>query len=158
MAKVYKRAIISETLCISEKRVKQLTEQGVLKEEINGHYSLMDSVQNYIKYLQNQISDRNYTSDYNTEKAMLTKAKREKEEAELLLLKGDLHKSEDIEFVLGNMLIAFKAKLLTLPHKAVSQITEHSSKNDIIEILTNEVLATLTELSEYGDELFNKES
>lgn len=152
--KCYKRSIIANILGISEKRVKQLTSEGVLNEVVQGHYGLTESVQAYIKYLQNQIADKDYTSDYNTEKAKLTKAKREKEEAELSIMRGDLHKSSDIELVLGKMLVSFKAKMLVIPQKTVPKIINSNDKNEIIKILNDEINEALQELSECDSELF----
>ncbi len=154
MSKCYKRSIIATTLCISEKRVKQLTEEGVLVEVITGHYGLIESVQAYIKYLQNKISDRDTTSDYNVEKAKLTRAKREKEEAELAHKKGDLHKSSDVEFVVGNMITSFRAKALTIPNKSLPKIKNAKDDKEILAILKSELIEALDEMSEYDNQLF----
>ncbi len=155
LAKVFSRKVIAEILCLSEKRVKQLTDEGVLIEITKGHYSLKDSVQSYIKYLQNMISDRDYGSDYNIEKAKLTKVKREKEEMQLKIINGEVHKSEDIERVIGNMLIAFKSKMLTVSQKVVPKLLNTNDKNETTNILNNEILEALSELIEYDKELFN---
>ncbi len=154
MANAYKRSIIANTLGISEKRVKQLTDEKVLKEISPGHYGLIDSVQAYIKYLQNQIADKDYTSDYNTEKAKLTKAKREKEEVELAVMKNELHKTSDIEFVFGKMLVAFKSKMLVVPQKALPKIYNNSDKNEILTVLKSEIVEALDELADL-DSLFS---
>ncbi len=151
----FTKSIIANMLCISEKRAKQLTDEGVLNEVVPGHYKMTESVQSYIKYLQNQVSDKDYTSDYNTEKAKLTKAKREKEEAELSLMKNQLHKADDIEFVMGKMLISFKSKMLVIPQKALPKIYNNSDKNEILAILKKEIVEALDELSEYDENLFN---
>ncbi len=144
-----KRSIIAEMLGLTEKRVKQLTEEGVLKEVANGHYKLAESIQAYIGYLQNKLSDRDETSDYNTEKAKLTKAKREKEEAELALMKGELHNASDVEFVVSTMLVSFRAKMLTVPNKSLAEIRNAKNDKEILKIIKKHVVEALDELSEF---------
>ncbi len=149
MARVFKRKIIADLLNLSEKRVKQLTDEGILTEIKKDHYGLKDSVQCYVKYLQNMISDRDYSSDYNVEKTRLTKAKREKEEMELALKSGALHKAEDITFTVSNMLIAFKSKMLSIPSKLAPKVAKEKDINTINALLTDEINEALNELSEY---------
>ncbi len=132
-----------------------MTDEGVLVEVSSGHYALAESVKAYIKYLQNLNADKDVTSDYNTEKAKLTKAKREKEEAELALRRGELHLASDIKFVMGNMLTSFKAKVLTIPNKALPKIKNANSDNEILSCLKEIVRDTLEELTEYDEELFD---
>ena len=70
---VYTRKVISQLLNISEKRVKQLTGEGVIDEFSPGFYKMVPAVQGYIKYLQRQVSDDDPASNYNAEKARLTR-------------------------------------------------------------------------------------
>ena len=161
MGAVFTRSVIAELLNLSEKRIRQLTADGVIEEHSKGYYALVPTVQGYIKYLQRQISDDDSGSDYNTEKAKLTKAKRENAELDLKIRTGELHKSENIEFVMINMLIAFKAKLMAMPYKILADINaipDGKNRNDaIIEIIKGAVLETLTELSGYDPDMFSDE-
>jgi len=109
--KIYTRKIIAQVLNLSEKRVKQLTEDGIIEEYSDGHYKLLAAVQGYIKYLQSQVSGEGQATDLNQEKAQLTRIKREDAELELQLKRNELHRSSDVEFIMTNMIIAFKAKL-----------------------------------------------
>ncbi len=152
-----KRSIVAEMLGLTEKRVKQLTDEGVLKEVVSGHYKLAESIQAYITYLQNKLSDRDETSDYNTEKAKLTKAKREKEEAELALMRGELHRSADVEFVVGTMIVSFRAKMLTVPNKALPEIKAAADDNEILSILKHYITDALLELSEFDIHKYDDE-
>lgn len=153
--KLYNVKIVAAMLNLSEKRVKQLTAQGVLTEVTKGHYDIKDSMQEYIKYLQNLVADDDVTSDYNTEKAKLTKAKRENEELELMIKKGNLHKSEDIELVVSTMLVAFRSKLLALPTFVASKVAGEDNESVVIEIINTEIYNVLKELQNY-DELFKQ--
>jgi phage terminase Nu1 subunit (DNA packaging protein) len=152
---------MAELLNLSEKRIRQLSADGIIEEAVAGHYVLVSTVQAYIRYLQRQISDDDATSDYNTEKAKLTKAKREDAEMDLSVKRGELHRAADVEFVMTNMLIAFKSKLLTMPHKVLPDIInlpDDENKNDsIVDIIRGAVMEALNELSGYDPDYFDEE-
>ena len=117
--KVYTRKVIAQILDTSERQVRRLTDDGVILEFSHGHYKLFPTVQAYINYLRSQLGGGD---DYNAERASLTRVKREDAELELALKRNELHRAADVEFVMGNMLAAFKAKLETLPHKALPSL------------------------------------
>ena len=150
---IYTRRLIAQVLKITEKRVKQLTDEGVIPEISLGHYKLLPAVQGYIGYLQSQISDDDLASDYNVEKARLTRTKRELAELDLQLERNKLHRADSVEFVLTNMLMALKAKISTLPHKVLPAIMglpdDDSRAEQILAILKDAATNALEELAEY---------
>jgi len=150
-SKIYTRRVIAQILEISDKRVKQLTDDGTIEEFSPGHYKLLPAVQGYIRYLQSQISDDDHASNYNVEKARLTRLTREDAELDLQLKRNELHRSADVEFIMTNMLVAFKAKLETLPHKiipTISTIPDNRDKTEyLLEVLSAAIEEALNELS-----------
>jgi len=159
--KLYKRKIIAEILELSDKRVKQLTDDGIIEEYSPGNYKLLPAVQGYIRFLRSQISDEDVTSNYNMEKARLTRLKRQDAELDLQVKMNDLHKSADVEFIMTNMLIAFKAKLEVLPYKvlpSVLNVPDGEGRADTITaVLKAAVEEALNELSGYDPALFDEE-
>ncbi len=157
---IYNRKIIAELLNLSEKRIRQLTQEGVIEEYSTGFYKLVSAVQGYVKYILRQISDDDQTSNYNTEKARLTKAKREDAELDLKTKKNELHRSGDVEFVMTNMLVAFKSKLEVLPHKVLPDIVsipDGKEKADgITAVIKSALDEALNELAGYDPELFEE--
>ena len=153
-ATIYTRKVIAQVLGISEKRVQQLTEEGVLEEFSPKHYKFMPAVQGYIGYLQSLVADDDQSTDYNQEKARLTKIKREDAELDLKRKRNELHHSDAVKFVMSNSLLAFKARLETLPHKVLPllmNIPEGAGKSErILEILKDSVAETLKALSKYN--------
>jgi len=119
-------------------------------------------VQGYIRYLRSQIADDDPASNYNTEKARLTRAKREDAELALQHKRGELHRAADVEFIMTNMLIAFRAKLETLPHKAVAKVVgelaDKGRTDFVIAVLKESVDDALDELSGYDPALFDEGS
>jgi phage terminase Nu1 subunit (DNA packaging protein) len=153
---------MAKLLDLSEKRIRQLTADGIIEEFSSGYYQIVPTVQKYIQYLHRQISDDDPTSDYNTEKARLAKAKREEAEMDLQIRRAGLHKAADVEFVVTNMLIAFRAKLLVMPYKILQGlviIPDDDNKQDaIVAVIRGAVTEALNELSGYDPGMFNTET
>ena len=63
-------------------------------------------------------------------------------------MKNDLHKTADIVYLVGNMVIVFRRTLLALPSKMATSLAGKTPE-DINEILTKEINRALKELSEF---------
>lgn len=135
---------------LTPKRIKQLTAEGHLTEEQKGYYNISTAARQYIMYLQKQNADKDLTSDYNTERAKLVKTKRENEEIELEYKRGQYHKSEEVEFVIKNMLIAFRSKCMTLPNTILNEISGETNEGVILDKIRKEVTSRLDELKDYN--------
>ena len=160
--KVYTVKFIAQVLDLSEKRVKQMTEEDIIPEYSDGHYKLLPTVQGYIRYLKSQLADDGKATDLTKEKAQLTRIKREGAELDLQLRRNELHQSADVEFIMTNMIIAFKAKLEVLPYKvlpAILSVPEGDNKKDfLVDALKTAIEEALNELSEYDPEYFDEEA
>jgi phage terminase Nu1 subunit (DNA packaging protein) len=158
----YSRRVIAELLCRSEKRIKQLTDDGILEECAAGHYRLVPTVQAFIKYLDGLITDEDQASSYNTEKARLTKVKREDAELNLRVKKNELHRASDVEFIMTNMLVAFKSKLEVLPYKVLPSLINipdgPEKAKTVTNILKDAISEALNELAGYDPEAFDSDS
>jgi len=159
---IYARRHIAQALELTERHVKRLTDDGVIEEHSPGYYRFLPAVQGYLRYLKSQLSDDGQTSDYNVEKARLTRLKREDAELDIQVKRNELHRSEDVEFIVTNMIVAFKAKLEVLPFKvlpAIVGLPDGANKADrISEILKSAVDEALNELSGYDPGQFDEES
>ncbi|MBM7592267.1 hypothetical protein [Brevibacillus fulvus] len=146
----------SELLDLSPRRIQQLAEEGVLVKVSRGQYKLIESIRNYIAQLQSRASEQEV--DYYREKALHEKAKREKAELTLMVMKGELHRSEDVRFVMNDMIAAFRSKMLNIPAKIAPQLVGKKKHSDIQHMLAREVRDALAELSEYDPEAFYAKS
>ena len=94
--------------------------------------------------------------DYNTERARLVRAKRENEELELSLRKGEVHRSEEIEKVMSDMLIRFKTRLMAIPAKLSPILSRKKDQTEIFKLIKAAIDEALDELADYdrtfGDE------
>lgn len=142
--KLYTSKIIASWLDLSERRVRQLRDEGVLTETKPGLYELRSTVVRYIIFL------RKGSSNLNDERAMLTKAKREAAEMENALRKGTLHETADIEKGLQTMCLNIRSRFLSLPAKLAPAIAAKKySQAEIFDFLKQAVDETLEELSKY---------
>ena len=161
---------LSKTLGISERMVRYLAQDGIMVKTSSGRYKLQESMYNYIANLRvnndmgnggaTQLEDELVLED---EKAAHERIKRHITELKLALMKGKVHKAEDVEVVMTDMLANFKTKLLALPTKLTPLLVD-KDKSQIQTILTDEIHEALAELSEYnardfyGDEFIDNEN
>ena len=91
--KLYTSKVVAAWLGLTERRVRQLRDEGVISEKQPGLYDLQATVTKYITFLRNGSGKINL----NDERAGLTRAKREAAEMENKLRMGELHRTQDIE-------------------------------------------------------------
>ncbi len=145
---------LSEILDLSARRVQQLAEEGIFVREKRGKYRAIESMQNYIRFLQSNNSDSESEVDYYEEKALHERAKRQKAEIEVALLKGQMHTAEAVAAVMNDMIASCRAKLLSLPAKMAPSLVGKEDVAQVKEMISKEIKDTLKELSEYSREIF----
>ncbi|MDX8367770.1 hypothetical protein [Cytobacillus sp. IB215665] len=151
--KVVTSAQISKILGFTTARIRQLESEGALVKISHGKFDLPASIQKYVEYIRLQETPEEEL-DKTTEETLLVKAKREKAELDLSLMKGQTHRSEDIESVMNDMVAAVRSKILALPSKLAPQLVNLEKIAVVKEKLTSEMHDALTELSEYDPEVF----
>ncbi|WP_036746549.1 hypothetical protein [Paenibacillus sp. UNC451MF] len=149
---------LAELLNVTPRRVQQLAEDGTLVKSERGKYKAFESIQNYIKSIQGKQGDGNTDVDYFNERALHEKAKREIAEIELSVMRGDLHRSQDVKYVMNDMLAAFRSRMLALPAKLSPQLLGKNKLPVINSLLTSEIREALKELSEYDPQAFYAKS
>ena len=102
----------------------------------------------YINYLRKN-SPTEASIDYNTERAKLVRAKRESQELELRLRKGELHEAQDIEKVMTDTLIKFKARLMAIPAKQSQILSKKKDQTEIFKLLKAAIDEALEELADF---------
>mgnify|MGYP001149524754 CR=1 FL=1 len=141
--KLYTSRIVAEWLGVSERRVRQLRDEGVLWEARPGFYDLRAAVARYITYL------RKGSSDLNDERAALTKAKREAAEMENRVRRGELLEAREIEAGLQTALLNIRSRFLALPAKLSGSLAaKGGNQAAIFDELKEAVHETLEELSD----------
>lgn len=146
--------VLGELLSVTDRRVRQLAEEGIFKRVSKGRYLLPDSIKTYINMLkmENDIaaSGGSNNLDLETEKAIHERIKRQQSEIKLALMRGEVHKSEDVEEVMTDMLASFRSKMMSLPSKLAPLLLNKSEATTVREVLTREILEVLMELKDYN--------
>lgn len=140
---LYTSKAVAQWLGLTERRIRQMRDAGIIRETKPGLYDMKPTVQAYLAYL------RNNTGDLNQQRAELTKAKKELAELELGERKGNLHRTEDVEQALTTMLMNFRTKIMSIPAKLAKTVAGMSDSAEIYDLLKKETDEALDELSDY---------
>ena len=109
---LYTSKVVAQWLCLTERRVRQLRDEGVIVEARPGLYELQPTVARYITYIGGAGKET-----LTNERMKLTRAKREAAELENELRKGEVHRTEDIERGIKSMFLNIRSRFLALPAK-----------------------------------------
>ncbi|ARK25991.1 hypothetical protein SporoP37_15805 [Sporosarcina sp. P37] len=148
---------IAKMFNLTERRVRQLVEEGVIARVGHGRFDLIDTVGKYVTFLKlsaEGLDENDVVESLEYEKWLHEKAKREKAEIELAHIKNEMHRSEEVEKVLNHMVMAFRSKMLSLPTKVALMLVNKFDPKQIEAILEQNVHEALNELSNYDPALF----
>ena len=152
--------MIAELFGLTTRRINQLTNEGVLSAEKvkgNNEYDMAATVRQYVKYLDDKLKGRGdlEANEKETEQR-LNKAEMEFKEAKaktaqikLAELRGQMHRSEDVEALMSDFIMKVRSAFTSFPPRLavdVLKATNAAAANKIIKAETNRVLE---ELSEY---------
>ena len=154
-------AVLGDLLGVSERRVRQRAEEGIMVRASKGRYKLVDSVKNYILTLKLEaagVSTELAEGEINLEeeKGLHERVKRHISELKLQIMKGEVHKAEDVEAVMLDMLASFKTRVMNIPSKA-APLLENRDAAYIKDRLISEVTEALNELKDYDPKAFYSE-
>ena len=135
---------------VTRQRVGQLIQDGTFKTDANGSLLLVENLRRFYQ----ETADEE--ADFNKEKALHEKAKREIAELQLQKMKKQAYSARVVEYVMTEMLSNLRTQLLGLPSKLAPMI-EGKSKDDIYTTMTTEIEEKLSELSDYSPDLFDEE-
>ncbi len=152
-------ATLEKMIGVSDRRIRQLAEEGIVVRAAKGRYKLKDSIMNYILTLKVAMEAAGTDSpdgelDLEEEKAIHERVKRHISELKLQVMKGELHRSGDVERVMTDMLVSIRARLLAMPTKLAPLLVARNDVGYIRTALNREVLDALNELKDYDPKDF----
>lgn len=152
-------AALEKIIGVSDRRIRQLAEENIIVRAAKGRYKLMESITNYILTLKVSLEAAESDTpdgelDLDTEKAIHERIKRQISELKLKTMTREVHKSEDVERVMTDMLVSIKTKLLSLPAKLAPILVSRNDIDYVREAIMREVLETLNELKDYNAKEF----
>ena len=142
---LYTSKVVAQWLCLTERRVRQLRDEGVIVEARPGLYELQPTVARYITYIGGAGKET-----LTNERMKLTRAKREAAELENELRKGEVHRTEDIERGIKSMFLNIRSRFLSLPAKLSPTLaTMGGNQTGIFDDLKQAIDEILEEMSDY---------
>lgn len=127
---VVSSTVLSDLFGLTTRRIRQLSDEGVIQKTSRGRYNLQESIKSYIIYLKTtqELKQESNDDELNPdkEKALLTRRQREKLDLEIAAMRGTMHFSKDVERVMNDMLANFRAKILAMPSKISPRLLERN--------------------------------
>ncbi len=151
-------AVLGDMFGVTDRRIRQMAEEGIVVRAAKGRYKLVDSVKNYLLTMKLaaegvgvEFADGEISLE--EEKGLHERVKRHISEMKLQIMKGELHKARDVEVVMTDMLVSFKTRMMNIPSK-VAPILENRDAAFIKDRLTSEINEALNELKDYDAKSF----
>lgn len=156
MATTYNTTTIAKLLKLSERRVQQLTKEGIIPRLDRNKYELVPSVHGYIDYLRHQLSAEVSADDIVKNRNRLTLATAELREMEKSKLENELIPTIEVKKTWLQYINLLKTKLLSLPNKAAPQMVTVDNINEAKLVLKERINEALNEIS--NADITNRES
>ncbi len=141
-------AVIAKLLDLSERRVQQLSREGVIPKATRGQYDLVGSVRGYVRYLRDQaVSAQAGAPDYAVERARYIRARADLVEMEANQRRGALIAADDIEAAWIKVLALLRTRVLALPDRLAPQVHSVSSLAETRNLLSANLREALEDLA-----------
>ena len=148
---------LAECLGVVPRTIRDLSKSlGLFERDQAGKYDLASCVREYIEYKIDLGTGSVEALNLEALKAKHEEVKIQMSIEKLKEYKAEVHRSEDVEEFLSNMLVSFKNKLSVLPPKLAMEIMGETDTNKAILKVEEEINAALDELSEYDPIKINK--
>jgi phage terminase Nu1 subunit (DNA packaging protein) len=146
--------VIAKLLDLSERRVQQLSREGVIPKATRGQYDLIGSVRGYVRYLRDQaIKAQAGATDYAAERARFIRARADLAEMEAEQRRGSLIAAEQIEAAWIAVLALLRTRLLALPDRLAPRVHEQSTVGDTRNLIRAAIREVLDDLAQPDIEL-----
>ena len=150
--------VIAELFGLTTRRINQLTSEGVLSaEKVKGNnlYDRDATVRQYVKHLTDKLAGRGdreanemeTARRLNEADAALKEAKARMAEIKLAELRGQMHRSEDVEAIISDFIMTVRSAFTSLSGRLsvdVARANTAAEANKIIRAETNRILEDLS--------------
>ena len=143
---------MAAVLGLTVRRVQQLIQDGTLQTESKGRILLIENVQRYISYAGNgRISEEEQKLELGKKAADLKikKARADILRLEAEELKGNFHRSEDVEAITTDLVMSIRSMLTSLPGRLAVAVAQHDSAEECSIIIKEQINDVLNALSDY---------
>ena len=137
---------ISKLLDLSERRVQQLSREGIIPKAERGRYELVPAVQGYIRYLRDRSLEVGVVS-IDVARQRKTAAEAELAEIELAKARADVVGIEDVAKQWDTILTGVRTRLLAMPTKVAPMVAPETDQSLVKEVIEDAVHTALGELA-----------
>ena len=149
--------VIATLFGVSTRRVEQLKAEGIIKGQGRpAKYDLLPTIQAYIRYLSDKANGREKKqtdADLETKKldaeSRYKQAKAEMAELELKELRGDLHRSSDVEAITTDHVMFLRSMLMALPGALAVDLAAIDTPAEAADRIRQEVNSILNRAANY---------
>ena len=141
--------VIAKLLDLSERRVQQLSREGVIPKAERGQYDLIGSVRGYVRYLRDQaLKAQAGAPDYAVERARFIRARADLSEMEAAQKRRSLIAADQIEAAWIAVLALLRTRLLSLPDRLAPQAFDQPTVGDARNLIRAAIREVLDDLAE----------
>ena len=141
--------VIAKLLDLSERRVQQLSREGVIPKAERGQYDLIGSVRGYVRYLRDQaVKSQAGAPDYMAERARFIRARADLAEMDAQEKRRSLIAADQIEVAWIAVLALLRTRLLALPDRLAPQVFEQSTVGDTRNLIRAAIREVLDDLAD----------
>ena len=143
---------------MTAKNVQLLTKNGIIPGEKVGNYykyDLDETIQTYIQYLTKKAHGREAASSESSKgrkeeaEADLKRVKADIAALQLKELEGKMHRSEDVEAVITDLVYLIRSMLIALPGRLAVDAAQAQTAAEASVFIRKEVYKILEELADY---------
>ncbi len=153
-------AVLANLFDITAQWVGELTRNGILRKhetEVGPRYNVVEATRAYVKYLREKAAGRSDKDDAASEKEQqklaaevrIKEARADYAELELAELRGEMHRSEDVEAMTQQLVFTIRGMLVALPGRLAVDVAGVSDAAEASVLIRREVNAVLEELSNF---------
>ena len=141
---------LASVLGVTARRIRQMTEDGVLETVGKGRYNLRDSVAQYMQYKATggkTDEEKKVEQTLRNSEAILKASKAQIAKLHADEMRGMFHRSEDVEAVLNGLITAFISFASSLPGRVAIDCAAAETPAEVANIVKTETNIGLKEIA-----------
>lgn len=146
---------VAKLLEISVQQVNQLRKEGILKQyrtPAGNRFKLIDAVKDYIHFIRSDKNDARRTFDEARKlkaEATLKEYKAREAKLQLLEIEGKVHKSEDIEAIMTELVFSVRSMIMALPGRLAVDLANAKTAQEASDRIEAECYEILDETQNF---------
>lgn len=148
---------VAAAIGLSDRRVRQLADEGLFQPVRKGKllkFDLVETVRAYVDWLRDQAASKEDADVELAEQKLQAevdykRAKAAEEELMLEELRGNMHRSEDVEECIEQLVYTARSEIVALPGRVAMDVAQATSAAEAEKIVRAECNHILNDLSEF---------